>query len=188
MDEAPTKWNVTFTKHLKQKRKVYRDGFLSLHSSSAKLVPSGLGHAVIDDRIFRHVMLYDDSDQLLECRILKNDEVVCSGETLTFNAYLVDVGEPEGGQKPLDDTYARSRENKVPKRTNLLHRNKFVNISDCSGDEKTIVEKHKQQTISLSPSQKIIREFKKNEMNKYGTLQASPNSRTSSTQVSLDFY
>ncbi|KAK3429489.1 hypothetical protein EUGRSUZ_E00912 [Eucalyptus grandis] len=115
MDEAPTKWNVTFTKHLKQKRKVYRDGFLSLHSSSAK------------------VMLYDDSDQLLECRILKNDEVVCSGETLTFNAYLVDVGEPEGGQKPLDDTYACSRENKVPKRTNLLHRNKFVNVSDCAG-------------------------------------------------------
>ncbi|XP_039172419.1 uncharacterized protein LOC104443888 isoform X1 [Eucalyptus grandis] len=163
MDEAPTKWNVTFTKHLKQKRKVYRDGFLSLHSSSAK------------------VMLYDDSDQLLECRILKNDEVVCSGETLTFNAYLVDVGEPEGGQKPLDDTYACSRENKVPKRTNLLHRNKFVNVSDCAGDEKTIVEKHKEQTISLSPSQKIIREFKKNEINKYGILQASPNSRTSST-------
>jgi len=98
-----------------------------------ELVPSGLGHAVIDDRIFRQVMLYDDSDQLLECRILKNDEVVCSGETLTFNAYLVDVGEPEGGQKPLDDTYARSRENKVPKRTNLLHRNKFVNVSDCAG-------------------------------------------------------
>ncbi|KAK3429508.1 hypothetical protein EUGRSUZ_E01013 [Eucalyptus grandis] len=163
MDEAPTKWNVTFTKHLKQKRKVYRDGFLSLHSSSAK------------------VMLYDNSDQQLECRILKNDEVVCFGETLTFNVYLVDVGEPEGWQKPLDDTYACSRENKVPKRTNLLHRNKFVNISDCSGDEKTIGEKHKQQTISLSPSQKIIREFKKNEMNKYGTLQASPNSRTSST-------
>ncbi|KAK3429282.1 hypothetical protein EUGRSUZ_E00696 [Eucalyptus grandis] len=138
MDEAPTKWNVTFTKHLKQKRKVYRDGFLSLHSSSAK------------------VMLYDDSDQLLECRILKNDEVVCSGETLTFNAYLVDVGEPEEGQKPLDDTYARSRENKVPKRTNLLHRNKFVNVSDCAGDEKTIVENHKQQTISLSPLRRLL--------------------------------
>ncbi|XP_039168903.1 uncharacterized protein LOC104446112 isoform X2 [Eucalyptus grandis] len=101
-------------------------------------------------------MLYDGSDQLLECRILKNDEVVRSGETLTFNAYLVDVGEPEGGQKPLDDTYACSRENKVPKRTNLLHRNKFVNVSDCA-------------------------EFKKNEMNRYGILQASPNSRTSST-------
>ncbi|KAF8027977.1 hypothetical protein BT93_E0787 [Corymbia citriodora subsp. variegata] len=36
MDEAPTKWNVTVKKHLKQKRKVYRDGFLYLHASTAK--------------------------------------------------------------------------------------------------------------------------------------------------------
>ncbi|KAI6707038.1 hypothetical protein NL676_010000 [Syzygium grande] len=82
MDEAPAKWNITFTKHLKQKkRKSCREGFLSVHSSAGKL---------------------------LECRILKNDEVVSSGETLTFNAYLVDVGEPEGGQKPLDDAYTCS--------------------------------------------------------------------------------
>ncbi|KAL3738362.1 hypothetical protein ACJRO7_019830 [Eucalyptus globulus] len=139
MDEAPTKRNVTFTKHLKQNRKLHH-GFLSLHSSTAK------------------VMLYDDSEQMLECRILKNDEVVCSSETLRFSAYLVD---------------------KVPKRTTSLHRNKFVNVSDCAGI-KTKVEKHKQQTISLSPLQKIIRELKKNEMNRYGILQASPNSRTSS--------
>ncbi|KAI3422950.1 DUF2439 domain-containing protein [Psidium guajava] len=161
--EALKKWTVTFTKHLKQKRKVYRDGFLSLDTSTGK------------------VMLYDDSEQLLECRILKNDEVVSSGETLTFNAYLVDVGEPEEGQKPLDDdTYVRSRENKVPKGRASLHRNKFVKVSDCAEDENTKAEKDKQQTISLSPSQKSIREFKKNEMNKYGMLQAGLNSRTSS--------
>ncbi|XP_056173806.1 uncharacterized protein LOC130139886 [Syzygium oleosum] len=164
MDEAPAKWNVTFTKHLKQKkRKSCRHGFLSLHSSTAK------------------VMLYDDGEQLLECRILKNDEVVCSGETMTFNAYLVDVGEPEGGPKPLDDAYTCSREKKVPKGRASLHRNTFVKVSDSAGDVKTKVEKGKQQTIDLSPSQKIIKEFKKNEMNKYGILQASPNSRTSST-------
>ncbi|KAI6707009.1 hypothetical protein NL676_009971 [Syzygium grande] len=186
MDEAPAKWNVTFTKHLKQKRKVYRDGFLSLHTPPpARCVPglslTDLRHSCPSStRSANLVMLYDDSEQLLECRILKNDEVVSSGETLTFNAYLVDVGEPEGGQKPPDDTYTRSQENKVLKRTNLLHRKKFVNVSDCAGDEKTKVEKDKQQAIGLSPSQKIIREFKKNEMNKYGILQASPNSRTSS--------
>ncbi|XP_030513700.1 uncharacterized protein LOC115727598 [Rhodamnia argentea] len=112
--EAPKKWSVTFTKHLKQKRKVYCDGFLSLHTSTGK------------------VMLYDDSEQLLECRILKNDEVVSSGETLAFNSYLVDVGEPEEGQRPLDDTYIRSRENRVPKGRASLHRNKFVKLSDCA--------------------------------------------------------
>ncbi|KAK3428218.1 hypothetical protein EUGRSUZ_E00971 [Eucalyptus grandis] len=66
-------------------------------------------------------MLYDDSKQLLECRTFKN-EVVCSSET--FDAYLVDVGEPEGGQKPLNDTSIHSQAKKVPKRTTSLHRNK----------------------------------------------------------------
>ncbi|KAF7847124.1 hypothetical protein BT93_L3340 [Corymbia citriodora subsp. variegata] len=51
----------------------------------------------------------------------------------------------------------------------------------------TKVEKDKQQKISLSPSQKIIREFKKNEMNKYGKLQVSPNSRTSSPAGEFEF-
>ncbi|KAF8015972.1 hypothetical protein BT93_H1501 [Corymbia citriodora subsp. variegata] len=44
----------------------------------------------------------------------------------------------------------------------------------------TKVKKDKQQKISLSPSQKIIREFKMYEMNKYGKLLVSPNSWTSS--------
>ncbi|KAK3417779.1 hypothetical protein EUGRSUZ_H03743 [Eucalyptus grandis] len=77
-------WNVTFKKHLKLKlkRKVYCDGFLSLCATTGKVMP------------------YDGSEQLLECRILKNDEVIYSGESLMFNAYLVVVGEHEGGQKP----------------------------------------------------------------------------------------
>ena len=60
-------------------------------------------------------MLYDGSEQLLECRILKNDEVICFGETLMFNVYSVDVGEPEGGQKPIDDTYIHGQEKKMTK-------------------------------------------------------------------------
>lgn len=49
------------------------------------------------------MLLYDDCEKLLECRILKKDEAVCSGETLTFNAFLVDVNDAESGagdQKP----------------------------------------------------------------------------------------
>ncbi|KAL3727513.1 hypothetical protein ACJRO7_032275 [Eucalyptus globulus] len=61
-------WNVTFTKHLKQKlkHKVYCDGFLSLRTPTGKVMP------------------YDDSEQLLECRILKNDEVIFSEFWLSF--------------------------------------------------------------------------------------------------------
>ena len=34
--------------------------------------------------------LHDDRNELLECRVLKKDEVVSSGETLTFNSFLID--------------------------------------------------------------------------------------------------
>lgn len=47
------------------------------------------------------VMLYDASKKLLDSRFLKKDEVIRSGESLTFDAHLVDVGEPEGNHKPV---------------------------------------------------------------------------------------
>ncbi|RDX90192.1 hypothetical protein CR513_27974, partial [Mucuna pruriens] len=76
------RWTVTYTKHIKQKRKVYQDGFLELYVSSSKL------------------KLYDECDKLLECRLLRSDEAVTSGETLVFNGYLVDVGDGDGDNKP----------------------------------------------------------------------------------------
>lgn len=48
-------------------------------------------------------MLYDDSEKLLDSRLMKKDEMVKSGETLTFDAFLVDVGDPEGDHRPLSD-------------------------------------------------------------------------------------
>lgn len=44
--------------------------------------------------IEKQVLLYDEADNLLESRMLKANEVVDSGERLTFQAYLVDVCEP----------------------------------------------------------------------------------------------
>ncbi|KAI9174627.1 hypothetical protein LWI28_020301 [Acer negundo] len=81
MEDAKRRWCVTYTKHMKQKRKVYQDGFIDLHISTNK------------------VKLYDDCEKLLECRILKKDEIISCGETLTFNAYFVDVGDPEEFKK-----------------------------------------------------------------------------------------
>ena len=48
-------------------------------------------------------MLYDECDQLLECKLLKSDEAVSCGETLRFNGYLVDIGDPEaeGDNNPI---------------------------------------------------------------------------------------
>ncbi|XP_073226212.1 uncharacterized protein [Cicer arietinum] len=79
------RWTVTYTKHINQKRKVYQDGFLVLNVSTSKLA------------------LYDECEKLLECRLLKNDEAVTSGETLAFNGHLVDIGSLEGENKPQPD-------------------------------------------------------------------------------------
>lgn len=46
-------------------------------------------------------MLYDLCDKLLECRLLKKYEIVTSGETLEFNGYLVDIGDPDGDSSPI---------------------------------------------------------------------------------------
>ncbi|KAF3448740.1 hypothetical protein FNV43_RR09453 [Rhamnella rubrinervis] len=119
------RWSVTYTKHMKQKRKVYQDGFLEHCTSTNKL------------------MLYDDSEKLLECRLLKKDEVVSCGETLTFSSHLIDVNFLEGDHKP-------------PSASTFL------------GRESKIVEKNKSRPI-LSPSQKIIRDFKKREARKFTT-------------------
>ena len=45
------------------------------------------------------MMLYDECAKLLECRLLKQDEVIYSGETLIFNRYLVDIDASQGDHK-----------------------------------------------------------------------------------------
>ncbi|XP_022773566.1 uncharacterized protein LOC111315806 isoform X5 [Durio zibethinus] len=89
------------------------------------------------------LMLYDESQRLLECRMLRRDEVVCSAQTLTFAAYFVDVG--------------------------LLH-----SPSPLKSDARRNSNEARPINLRLSPSQKIIREFKKIEMQKYGASQTAP--------------
>ncbi|PWA36115.1 hypothetical protein CTI12_AA603130 [Artemisia annua] len=49
----------------------------------------------------REVKLYDDCDKLLDSKIVKLDDAVRSGETLTFGSYLVDIGDLHGESKPI---------------------------------------------------------------------------------------
>ncbi|KAH9775037.1 hypothetical protein KPL71_006277 [Citrus sinensis] len=157
MEDEKTKWSVTYTKHVKQKRKVYQDGFLERQMSTNKM------------------NLYDECEKLLECRILKKDEVVSCGQSLTFNAYLVDVGDPERDCKPITDLNFRVRDKKISEQN-------LRNNSISSGDRKIDVKKKKAQ---LSPSQKFIRDFKKRELHKYGTPRSSPETTKSETTVWL---
>ncbi|KAI8546176.1 hypothetical protein RHMOL_Rhmol07G0097300 [Rhododendron molle] len=131
MGDVKKRWSVTYTKHVKQKRKVYQDGFLELHDSSHK------------------IMLYDDCEKLLICRIVKNDDVVKSGETLEFNSYLVDIGDLEGDHKNIPNANLPERDKKITDEAGLVRGRKF---------------KHNSVPV----------EFKKNEMNKYGAPRNCP--------------
>lgn len=55
------RWNAMYTKHVKQKRKIYHDCFLQFQSSRNK------------------VMLYDEYEKLLDSRFLKKDDIIKSG-------------------------------------------------------------------------------------------------------------
>ncbi|XP_026457777.1 uncharacterized protein LOC113358428 isoform X2 [Papaver somniferum] len=79
----PNKWTVTYTKHIKQKRKVYQDGTLGVHGNK--------------------VLLYDDMGSVISSRFLKKEEVINCGQTLLFDGYLVDIGDSERNHEAHKD-------------------------------------------------------------------------------------
>lgn len=46
--------------------------------------------------VYFQIILYDSSKNQIDKRFLKKDEVISSGESLTFDAHLVDIGDPIG--------------------------------------------------------------------------------------------
>ncbi|KAJ8494028.1 hypothetical protein OPV22_015749 [Ensete ventricosum] len=110
------RWVVTYTKHLKQKRKTYHDGVLEISDSGNK------------------VLLYDDSEKLIDSRFLKKDEVIESGGTLTFEAHLVDIGnlQKKGSFKNLNssrnDSKSSEKAQNLPQKENerSMHHNKLA--------------------------------------------------------------
>ncbi|ESW32185.1 hypothetical protein PHAVU_002G300700 [Phaseolus vulgaris] len=154
--EDSKRWTVTYTKHIKQKRKVYQDGFLKLHISTSK------------------VALYDECETLLECRLLKNDETVISGESLVFNGYLVDIGDQEGDKKPDSDLNVDRRNRSFSRFRTPSDRAKHTRVNEK--------ENVGRMRSPLSPSQKIIREFKKRELLKYKSPEISQQAQNHGTE------
>lgn len=76
---------------------------------------------VLSSWIHVQVMLYDECDKLLECRLLKKDEIVTSGETLTFNGYLIDIGDPEEGNNSISDSNVDRTHKNIARRPNRLN-------------------------------------------------------------------
>ncbi|XP_020527848.1 uncharacterized protein LOC18442301 isoform X2 [Amborella trichopoda] len=153
------KWNVTYTKHMKQRRKVYQDGALELNSSKNK------------------IMLYDDCGNVVASRFLKNTEVVKSGNTLEFDSYLVDVGEFEQKCKPLSSSNVEER-GKKPFRKTLFHGN-IPKRDPCPESKERDLHKSGTQFVqNLSYSRpNLLKENKNREVQKTGaSLQNISNS------------
>lgn len=66
-------------------------------------------------------MLFDEWDKLLESRFVKKDDVIRPGETLSFDSYLVDIGELCGGKKPTATVNCQEKEKKLPEKSGPLH-------------------------------------------------------------------
>ncbi|CAH2071008.1 unnamed protein product [Thlaspi arvense] len=142
------RWIAMYTKHIKQKRKVYHDGFLDFEITRRK------------------VMLYDEADNLLESKMLKADEVVSSGESLTFQAYLVDICEPKEGSMASSDPIVQPSDQGCARKSFAVLRPNFKK-SYLHSEEKKPNIVNKFPSNSLSPSHKMIRVFKKRELHKY---------------------
>ncbi|KAJ8424094.1 LOW QUALITY PROTEIN: hypothetical protein Cgig2_000840 [Carnegiea gigantea] len=166
MGEVRKKWSVTYTKHVKQKRKVYQDGILHLLSNNK-------------------MMLYDESEQLLDSRFLTKDEVVESGESLSFTCFLVDIGDPKSNQNIISCPNPKSEYDDRTKEKTQLQHGKKLTTHRSKGYKlqlKLNISRRKTLASNISPSQMIIREFKKNEQFKYEVQQTrSPPSATNSS-------
>ncbi|XP_078170339.1 uncharacterized protein LOC144564604 [Carex rostrata] len=109
VDTNGRRWRVTYTKHLKQKRKVYHDGFLEISASGDK------------------VRLYDESENLIEIKILgKADSVEC-GKSFTMNSHLVDIADAVNlSSNPTVTPLAQQNGNK----RNSFHRKSLHQVSN----------------------------------------------------------
>ncbi|XP_073130636.1 uncharacterized protein [Henckelia pumila] len=111
------RWSVTYTKHVKQKRKVYQDGYLELQDTGYK------------------IMLYDEYDKLLETRFAKKDDVIESGESMIFDSYLVDIGEQCGGNKPFSSLNYQDNDKKVKEKLSSSYNHGYKNNSEFKKSE-----------------------------------------------------
>ncbi|ONK79321.1 uncharacterized protein A4U43_C01F5180 [Asparagus officinalis] len=99
------RWTATYTKHIKQKRKVYQDGILKLSGDK--------------------VLLYDDCEKLIDSRFLKKDELVECGGMLVFDSHLVDIGNPEECHMPSADLNGGGEDVESKERAGAYRRKAF---------------------------------------------------------------
>lgn len=73
-------------------------------------------------------MLLDERRNTLNSRFLKKDEKVESGATISFDAHLVEIGEPRGDHKSIGEntSYVTREKGIMNGQQNYAHRNNTV--------------------------------------------------------------
>lgn len=66
-------------------------------------------------------MLYDEWDKLLDTKFVKKDDLIKSGETITLDSHLVDLGELCRGHQPTFDLNSQEKGNKVSETSNSFY-------------------------------------------------------------------
>lgn len=78
-------------------------------------------------------MLYNECETLLDSRFVKTDDNIRSGETLTFGAYLVDIGDRHREHKPTSNLNLQGMDKKINKKARSLHERSFKTNSSSIG-------------------------------------------------------
>lgn len=95
---------------------------------------------------------------------MKLGDAVRSGETLTFGSYLVDMGDLHGERKPIPNVVLQREKTMA----GLHGTPKRVNRGNLHNPQAS--------PINLSPSHKVIRDFKMRENKKYSSSPSSQDS------------
>ncbi|KAG1367671.1 hypothetical protein COCNU_14G001390 [Cocos nucifera] len=117
------------------------------------------------------------SEKLIDSRFLKKDEVVESGRTLTMEAHLVDIGDPEANHKPLTNLNISGIDKKLDEVADIQGQNGSYTVVSLSSDNKKntldsrLPQKH---SVAIPSSAKVS---KKTEFGSSGAPQTRPNTR-----------
>lgn len=81
------------------------------------------------------VLLYDERRKILDSRFLKKDEVIGSGESISFDTHLVEIGDANGNHKPLFDLNNQLNNENIIRKAEVKYGQK-----DLHGDKKAVVK------------------------------------------------
>lgn len=81
------------------------------------------------------IMLFDETRKLLDSRFLRRDEVIRSGESVSLDGHLVEIGECEDIREPLANLKVQRRSCNIAEKSEEMQRQqKCIKINNSDGE------------------------------------------------------